>query len=63
MEQKKGTEIVLTWEMTCLQCKTHFGVEVPRGPTDEKNLRCPHCGSEKIARREAVGESAPACGG
>jgi rRNA maturation endonuclease Nob1 len=63
MAQENEIEIVLTWEMTCLQCKAHFEVEVPRGPRDEKNLRCPHCGSEKIAIREATSESAPACGG
>ena len=63
MAQEDEKEIVLTWEMACSGCKAGFEVEVPRGPREEKELKCPHCGSKEIVRREAFGEDAPACGG
>jgi hypothetical protein len=63
MAQEDQKEIVLTWEMTCALCKADFEVEVPRGPREEKELTCPHCGSGDIGRREASAENAPACGG
>jgi len=46
---------VLTWHYLCHQCKAHFDVPVPRGPTEERALRCLECGSKDIERVETYG--------
>jgi hypothetical protein len=63
MPEKNEQEIKLTWELACRQCKASFEVPVPRGPTEEKELKCPICGSESIERIEASNPSPPPCGG
>lgn len=40
----------LKWEFICHLCKAHFDVPVPRGPTEEKQIKCPKCGSQNIER-------------
>jgi DNA-directed RNA polymerase subunit RPC12/RpoP len=63
MTQENQKEIRLTWEMVCSGCKAGFEVEVPRGPREERELKCPQCGSKEIGKKEASAENAPACGG
>ncbi len=52
-QAKTKKNIMLTWFFTCRQCKTQFEVPVPRGPREEKELKCLKCGSQKIERVEA----------
>jgi rRNA maturation endonuclease Nob1 len=63
MQENNDREIKLTWELTCRQCKASFEVPVPRGPREEKELKCTKCGSEYIERIEASTPSVPPCGG
>jgi rRNA maturation endonuclease Nob1 len=63
MPQKNMQEFIMTWELTCRQCKSNFELPVPRGPREEKELKCPECGSKEIVRREALSQAAPQCGG
>ena len=54
----------MTWELTCRLCKSNFEVPVPRGPREEKELKCPKCESKYIERIEALSQGAPPpCGG
>jgi len=63
MPGENEQEIKLTWELTCRQCKSSFEVAVPCGPREEKELKCPKCGSEYIERIEVSTHSTPPCGG
>jgi len=63
MPQESKREIIVTWELTCHECKSSFEVPVPSGPREEKELECPHCGSKDIGRMEASNQEAPQCGG
>jgi rRNA maturation endonuclease Nob1 len=63
MPKKNKVEIKLTWKLKCHQCKAIFEVLVPRGPREEKELKCIECGSISIERIEASPNSVPACGG
>jgi DNA-directed RNA polymerase subunit RPC12/RpoP len=64
MPRKNKKEIIMTWELTCSQCKSNFEGPVPRGPREEKELKCPKCGSKYIERIEALSQGAPPqCGG
>jgi rRNA maturation endonuclease Nob1 len=56
-------EINITWELTCHRCKSNFEVPAPCGPREEKELRCPACGSEYIERKETLAQADPSCGG
>jgi len=62
-KQVKVDGIRLTWELTCRQCKSSFEVPVPRGPREEKELKCPQCGSEYIERIAVSTHGPPPCGG
>jgi|YelNatPaOPRAMG01_1025707.scaffolds.fasta_scaffold61347_2 rRNA maturation endonuclease Nob1 len=55
--------IPLTWQMICNQCKYSFEIEIPKGPREEKQLRCPRCGSIYIQRAEASSTIPSQCGG
>jgi len=63
MPPKNKREIIVTWQITCRQCKSNFEVEAPFGPREERALRCPHCGSKDVERVEASNQDAPQCGG
>jgi len=63
MREKEKHEIKMTWELTCRQCDSKFELPVPRGPREEKELKCPRCGSKQIERIEALAPGAPQCGG
>jgi predicted Zn-ribbon and HTH transcriptional regulator len=64
MPRKNKKEFIMTWELTCRQCKFNFEVPVPRGPREEKELKCPKCESKYIERIETLSEGvAPPCGG
>jgi DNA-directed RNA polymerase subunit RPC12/RpoP len=53
----------LLWEYECNKCGSHFSVKVPKGPTEERALRCPHCHSDKIIKLTAYSPSEAFCGG
>jgi rRNA maturation endonuclease Nob1 len=63
MSQEDKRKIIVTWQLACRKCKANFEVEAPFGPTEERNLKCPRCGSKDIGRIEALKEDAPQCGG
>jgi rRNA maturation endonuclease Nob1 len=63
MADQDKQQFILTWELTCHQCKSNFEVLVPFGPREEKALECPHCGSKDIGRIDASNQDAPQCGG
>jgi DNA-directed RNA polymerase subunit RPC12/RpoP len=63
MPQENKREIIVTWELTCHQCKSKFEVPAPFGPREERELNCPRCGSKDIERMEALATDAPQCGG
>ena len=51
------------WEYKCHQCTIVFKLPVPSGPTEEKQRKCPACGSMDIERLTAlVVEPSPYCG-
>ena len=53
----------LMWEYECHNCSVKFKTQVPCGPREEREIRCPDCGSANIERLN-VGALAPtACGG
>ena len=55
---------MLKWEFDCNKCKQKFVVPVPRGPAEERLIKCPHCGSKDITNCSLrVGLEAPVCGG
>jgi len=41
---------MLTWEYVCYQCKAQFELPVPRGPAEEKEAKCPKCGSVDVEK-------------
>ena len=53
----------LLWEYECRQCGAHFSVKVPKGPTEERALQCPHCRSDTIVKLTAYSPSEAFCGG
>jgi rRNA maturation endonuclease Nob1 len=63
MKREDKRNIIVTWQLTCHQCKSNFEVEAPFGPKEERELKCPDCGSKDIGRIEALKEDAPQCGG
>jgi len=63
MGQENKRDIMVTWDLTCRQCKSNFEVEAPFGPKEERELKCPRCGSKDIGRIEALDQNAPQCGG
>jgi rRNA maturation endonuclease Nob1 len=63
MSEENKRKVIMTWDLTCRQCKSSFEVEVPFGPKEERALKCPHCGSKDIGRIEALDQNAPQCGG
>jgi rRNA maturation endonuclease Nob1 len=62
-KQEFNRDIRVMWDLTCRQCKVNFEVEAPFGPTQEREMKCPFCGSKEIGRRELLNEAAPQCGG
>ena len=51
------------WKYECHQCKNTFEMPVPSGPTEEKQRKCPSCGSADIERLTVlVVESPLYCG-
>lgn len=63
MSKRNNLEIKITWELICRQCNSSFEVPVPRGPREEKDLKCLKCGSQNIERIEASPQGVPPCGG
>jgi DNA-directed RNA polymerase subunit RPC12/RpoP len=63
MAQENKRNIIVTWQLACRQCRANFVVEVPFGPKEERELKCPDCGSKDIGRIEGLTQDAPQCGG
>ena len=53
----------LLWEYECCQCKTTFEKPPPRGPKEERETRCPGCGSMDLKRLNTGGLAETPCGG
>ncbi len=53
----------LLWDYDCSQCGVRFSVEVPKGPTEERALRCPQCRSDHIVKLNDYNPSEAFCGG
>ncbi len=51
------------WEYVCYQCKSYFQIPVPRGPAEEKETKCPECGSGDIERVDVGSHSVCPPGG
>ncbi|MGD9143453.1 MAG: hypothetical protein PVG61_06380 [Dehalococcoidia bacterium] len=51
------------WQYKCLDCTQVFKLPAPRGPSDEKNRRCPNCDSPNIERINVVKSEACPPGG
>ena len=41
---------MIVWKYSCHQCQSHFEMPVPLSPKDEKERKCPRCGSADIHR-------------
>ena len=54
---------MLTWEFVCNKCKAKFEHSVPRGPAEERNIKCPKCGSKDLKNLSLCSLEAPHCGG
>ena len=54
---------ILKWEFECRKCRATFEVDVPRGPKEERNIKCPMCGGNDIDRINIPDLSHTACGG
>jgi DNA-directed RNA polymerase subunit RPC12/RpoP len=63
MAQENRRNILVTWQLTCHQCKANFEVPAPFGPKEEREIKCPDCGSKDIGRIGALDQNAPQCGG
>jgi len=53
----------LTWQFECHQCQSTFETLVPRGPREEKALKCLICSSSDIERINVPDLEAAFCGG
>ena len=53
----------LLWEYGCSNCHSTFKTAVPRGPKEERHIKCPACDSAKIKRINIVKLEAAKCGG
>ncbi len=51
------------WEFACCQCQHIFTTPVPRGPKEEKQLKCPLCASSRIKRTTVDSIEPVFCGG
>lgn len=40
----------LTWWYLCHKCNEDFEIQVPKGPKEERAIRCPLCGGDDIER-------------
>jgi DNA-directed RNA polymerase subunit RPC12/RpoP len=47
------------WEYVCQQCGGRFRVKAPRGPSEEKGIRCPRCESRNVRWSATVSEACP----
>ena len=54
---------MLTWEYLCHQCEAQFELPVPRGPKEERETKCPRCGSMDIERLDVFSISVCPPGG
>ena len=54
---------IIMWEYECHQCQSKFKVPVPRGPAEEKQIRCTKCGSMDITRENIDDMQVVFCGG
>ncbi|MBW1999767.1 MAG: hypothetical protein JRJ29_17625 [Deltaproteobacteria bacterium] len=54
---------VLMWEFECNNCHAKFETPVPRGPREERAIKCPECSSRDIKRLNEGKMSPTACGG
>jgi len=54
---------ILMWEFDCLNCNKKFEADVPRGPREEREMKCTHCGSRDIKRINIEKLKDPTCGG
>jgi len=50
------------WEYQCQQCGTTFKSPIGSSPTEEKEKKCPECGSRHIKRLTAIIYDFPHCG-
>lgn len=48
----KTKENELQWEYDCLDCGLRFRIKVPKGPKDERAIKCPHCKSKNLNKLE-----------
>jgi len=72
-EKEKGVEVLevspktpgdtLLWKYDCHECKITFEKPPPRGPKEERETRCPGCGSMDIERLNTGGLAETPCGG
>lgn len=53
----------LKWEFECNQCKGKFEQVVPHGPEEERNIKCPECGSKDVKNLSLCCVESPSCGG
>jgi DNA-directed RNA polymerase subunit RPC12/RpoP len=53
----------LLWKYDCHECKITFEKPPPRGPKEERETRCPGCGSMDIERLNTGGLAETPCGG
>ena len=53
---------MLMWELECKQCQAKFEQPVPKGPEEERNIKCPQCGSKDIKNRSLCSLEAPVGG-
>jgi DNA-directed RNA polymerase subunit RPC12/RpoP len=51
------------WQYRCLDCEREFEMPAPKGPSEEKNRRCPACNSQNIERQNVVKSEACPPGG
>jgi predicted Zn finger-like uncharacterized protein len=53
----------LQWEYVCESCHAQFSVDVPKGPAQERALKCPVCSSPDIRKVTAYRMAESGCGG
>jgi DNA-directed RNA polymerase subunit RPC12/RpoP len=53
----------LKWEFECNSCQRKFKVAVPRGPEEERHIKCPKCAGKDIKNLSLGGLEMPVCGG
>jgi putative FmdB family regulatory protein len=56
------SDVSLSWEYQCQECRHQFSLPVPASPSQEKDIKCPECNGGHIHRLTRSGFEPLYCG-